>query len=231
MRALDWDVQGFAADYGRALEFLTARCRRTLALTIPHKLGVPAAGAKVGEANAVIERLAGDHGALIVDLRDFGARNHVMADRVHPSAFGQVAIAERALAVLARDGLPTRVAPASLISYETTRGRAPARRSDLRLPLSQAVRPGRSAGDERQWTVTDTVWAPGCAPGTAAPGPILAGVPPGDHPAGTARQSAVSTGTFVVSWPPPQGRPAGAVGVSPAGAPRPPTGRSGHEPP
>ena len=44
----------------------------------------------------------------MLDLRDFGARNLVMADHVHPTAFGQIAIAERALAVLAADGLPAR---------------------------------------------------------------------------------------------------------------------------
>ena len=42
----------------------------------------------------------------MLDLRGFGARNLVMADHVHPTAFGQVAIAERALDVLAADGLP-----------------------------------------------------------------------------------------------------------------------------
>ena len=44
-----------------------------------------------------------------------------MADRVHPTAFGQIAIAERALAVLAGDGMTIRVDPAALITYETTR--------------------------------------------------------------------------------------------------------------
>ena len=44
-----------------------------------------------------------------------------MVDAVHPTAFGQVAIAERALAALARDGLPTRVLPSTLIHWETTR--------------------------------------------------------------------------------------------------------------
>jgi len=44
-----------------------------------------------------------------------------MADRVHPTAFGQLWIAQRAVAVLAQDGLATRVAPASLISFQTTR--------------------------------------------------------------------------------------------------------------
>ena len=143
VRALDWDLAGFGADYERALEFLTARCRRTLAVTIPLNLGIPPAGAKVGEANAVIERLARDHGALIVDLRDFGARNHVMADRVHPSAFGQIAIAERALAVLAGDGLSARVAPASLIAYEiTATGRL---RGDLTYAYRSAKHHARAA--------------------------------------------------------------------------------------
>jgi hypothetical protein len=44
-----------------------------------------------------------------------------MADAVHPTAFGQIAIAERALDVLAADGMEVLVRPSSLISYETTR--------------------------------------------------------------------------------------------------------------
>jgi hypothetical protein len=44
-----------------------------------------------------------------------------MADHVHPTALGQIAIAERALATLERDGLPPAVRPSSLISYQTTR--------------------------------------------------------------------------------------------------------------
>jgi lysophospholipase L1-like esterase len=121
VRGHDFDPARFAADHTRALRFLTARCDRTLALTAPLRLGVPPAGAKVRELNAKIERGARHRGALLVDLSAFGARNQVMADRVHPTAFGQVAIAERALAVLARDGLPAHVQPASLISYDPTR--------------------------------------------------------------------------------------------------------------
>jgi lysophospholipase L1-like esterase len=121
VRRLNWDGEAFAADHLAALAFLTARCDRTLAITAPLRLGVPPAGAKVSDCNAVIERNARRQRALIVDLSDFGARNHVMADRVHPTAFGQVAIAERALAALDRDGLQARVQPASMISFETTR--------------------------------------------------------------------------------------------------------------
>jgi hypothetical protein len=74
----------------------------------------------VRELNAVIERVAGEVGALVLDLSGFGARNLVMADHVHPTAFGQIVIAERALDVLAAAGLEVRVRPSSLIAYETT---------------------------------------------------------------------------------------------------------------
>ncbi|MGO9958717.1 MAG: GDSL-type esterase/lipase family protein [Solirubrobacteraceae bacterium] len=121
VRAPDWNPVAFAPDFERVLAYLTARCVRVLALTAPLGLGIPPAGAKVAQLNAVVRAAAAAAGALVVDLSTFGARNHVMADRVHPTAFGQVAIAERALAVLARDGLTARVDPASLISFQTDR--------------------------------------------------------------------------------------------------------------
>lgn len=143
LRAPDWDPIRFAGLYAEALAFLTGRCERVLALTIPLSLGVPPAGARVGEANALIERLAREHGALPVDLSGFGARNQVMADRVHPTAFGQIAIAERALAVLAADGLPTRVPPAALIAFKTTpTGRL---RGDLTYAYRSFKQHGRAA--------------------------------------------------------------------------------------
>jgi len=121
VRAADWDPEGFARDHRRALGFLRQRCARTLVLTLPLGLGRPPSPDRVAAANAILERHARELGALLVDLRGFGARNQVMVDGVHPTAFGQIAIAERALRVLAADGLPTRVPPASLIAWETTR--------------------------------------------------------------------------------------------------------------
>jgi lysophospholipase L1-like esterase len=121
VRALDWDPVAYERDLRLAVGFLRKRCDRVLVCTIPNDLGRPRAGAKVQEANAAIERAAGDHGALVLDLRDFGARNRVMADAVHPTAFGQIAIAERALDVLAADGMTVRVRPSTLIAWETTR--------------------------------------------------------------------------------------------------------------
>jgi lysophospholipase L1-like esterase len=115
VRSPDWDPAAYERDLAAALAWLGERCDRTLALTIPLDLGRPRAGAKVREANAIVERAGA---GFVCDLSGLRARNHVMADRVHPTAFGQVAIAERALDVL---DLPVRVRPSSLIAYETTR--------------------------------------------------------------------------------------------------------------
>ena len=121
VRSPDWDTEAFAADFESALRFVCERSDRVLTLTAPLGLGLPPAGPKVIELNAIVRETAARVGALVVDLSAFGARNHVMADRVHPTAFGQIAIAERALAVLEADGLPAAAAPSSLVAYETTR--------------------------------------------------------------------------------------------------------------
>jgi lysophospholipase L1-like esterase len=118
VRALDWDPVEFEEAYCRALAFLSQRCERVLAVTAPLDLGRPRAGAKVNDLNAIIVQSAGELGALVLDLSDFGGRNLVMADHVHPTAFGQIAIAERALAALSRDGMTARARPSAMISYE-----------------------------------------------------------------------------------------------------------------
>jgi lysophospholipase L1-like esterase len=123
VRSPDWDAAAFERDFATALAFLAERCDRTLTLTAPLDLGRPRAGAKVEELNEAIGRAAAGAGALVSDLSDFRARNRVMADRVHPTAFGQIAIAERALDVLARDGARIAVRPSTLIEWETTRWR------------------------------------------------------------------------------------------------------------
>ena len=118
VRAPDFDAGAFAQLHAEALAFLRGRCERVLCVALPEDLGRPRADVSV--ANAVV--LAA--GALVLDLRRFGARNLVMTDHVHPTAFGQVWIAERALDVLAADGMDVRVRPSTLI--------APGERSRLR---------------------------------------------------------------------------------------------------
>jgi lysophospholipase L1-like esterase len=126
VRSPDWEPDAYARDLGRALDALAVRCDRLLVATIPLDLGRPRAGAaRVEEANRRIEAAARARRALVLDLRGFGARNLVMVDRVHPTAFGQVAIAERALDRLAAAGLEVRVRPSTLIApAERTRWRA-----------------------------------------------------------------------------------------------------------
>ena len=121
VRASDWAADAFEHDLDAAHGALAARAPRRLAVTIPLDLGRPRAGRKVEEANAAIERVAVRHGALVLDLRGMRGRRVVMADHVHPTAFGQLAIAERALDVLAADGMPVLVRPWELVHYQTTR--------------------------------------------------------------------------------------------------------------
>ena len=146
------DAQEFASKFDRVLRFLSERCERTLTLTIPLDLGRPRTGAKVEECNAIIEQIADAHGALVTDLRRFKARNLVMPDHVHPTAFGQIVIAERVLETLAAaspDPLRTRVPPRHLIYFEKTRwGQF---RGDLTYMYRHAKVTLRAAGLLPQW--------------------------------------------------------------------------------
>jgi hypothetical protein len=143
VRAPGWNAREFGRQFRVALGFVSARCVRVLTMCPPLDLGRPRVAAQVAELNEEIERAAAGAGALIVDLREFRGRNLIMADHVHPTAFGQIAIAERALTVLERDGVAVRVSPRSLIQFETTaRGRL---RGDLTYAYRHAKVSGRAA--------------------------------------------------------------------------------------
>ena len=126
----DWDAASVAADIATALRFLGQRCERVLTVVAPHRLG-RVASPPAPELEAIVRAAAGEAGALLLDLSDFGARNHVMADWIHPTAFGQVAIAQRALAVLADAGMRVVVDPATLV--HPGHGRVHALRGDIRF--------------------------------------------------------------------------------------------------
>jgi lysophospholipase L1-like esterase len=117
VRGPGWEARTFAARHAEALRFLCERSARVVCLTPPLDLGRPPAGAeKVAALAEAVRTNAVAQGALVVSLEGFGARNHVMADRVHPTAFGQVAIAQRVLTTLAADGMDVRIDPARLIA-------------------------------------------------------------------------------------------------------------------
>jgi len=159
VRSVAWDPAEFETEHRIAARFIAERCDRLLLVTAPRRLGrPPTCTSKVAELNRTVARTAAEHDALLLDLGAFGARNLVMPDQVHPTAFGQLSIAERALEVLERDGLPARVAPSALIGYETTRigrlrgdwtyayrsAKLVLRSARMRVPVGMA--PGREAG-------------------------------------------------------------------------------------
>jgi lysophospholipase L1-like esterase len=122
VRALDWDADAYAAHLATVVDHLAGRCDRVVLLTVPLDLGRPRPDrARIDFANAAIEREAERAGATLVDLRGFRGRRVLMADHVHPTAFGQIAIAELALDALAKSGGKALVRPKDLIAYEETR--------------------------------------------------------------------------------------------------------------
>lgn len=141
VRGPDFDLAAYERDLDEVLAGLRPRCERLAVLTIPLDLGRPPAGAKVGRANAVVRALAATHGANVVALDDLAGWRHVLPDAVHPTALGQLEIADRAARVLGAPVLPsTLVAPerSSLATARFARGwswqwlRAAARRAAAR---------------------------------------------------------------------------------------------------
>jgi lysophospholipase L1-like esterase len=120
VRLPGFDIDHFEELHNQALGFLAERCDRVLTLTIPLDMGRPRNPTLIEQANRAIERSAAAHGTLVLDLRRFGGRGVMMADHVHPTALGQVAIAKLALALLGADGLPARIDVDELIDYEVT---------------------------------------------------------------------------------------------------------------
>jgi len=101
-------------DYERDLdavaEGLAARAQRLLLATMPHALGRPTSAPKPALANDVIRRVAERHGAAVADLSDFAGWTLVLPDAVHPTALGQLELADRAARALGTAALPSALA-------------------------------------------------------------------------------------------------------------------------
>jgi lysophospholipase L1-like esterase len=121
VRALDWDADAYARNLRDVVDLLAVRCDRVVLLTIPLDLGRPRPDReRIDFANAAIEREAARVGATLVDLRGFRGRRILMPDHVHPTALGQIAIAERVVDALAATGTRVFIRPRDLVYYETT---------------------------------------------------------------------------------------------------------------
>jgi lysophospholipase L1-like esterase len=136
VRSLDFDPERYAAGLEAIVARVTAHAERTVLCTIPLDLGRPRAGAKVGGANATIRTVAERHGAVVAELADLGGPTVVQPDAVHPTAAGQLEIADRAAAALGVSPLPSSLAevhrgPRALARFLVT-SHAPAVVRDLR---------------------------------------------------------------------------------------------------
>ena len=106
-RSVGFDAERFEDDLGEVVAGLERMASRVVVLTVPLDLGRPPAGA-IEPVNATLRRLASDH--TIVSLDDFGGWRHVLPDTVHPTALGQVDIADRVARALGVTPLPSEVA-------------------------------------------------------------------------------------------------------------------------
>jgi lysophospholipase L1-like esterase len=120
VRRPSFDPGNFSEHINVTLSFLRDRCERLLVPTIPLDMGRPRNPELIERTNRLLEAAAEAHGALVLDLRNFGGRELMMSDHVHPTALGQVAIAERALDLLSTDGVTVRARPSEMLSYTTT---------------------------------------------------------------------------------------------------------------
>ena len=125
-----FDLGEFDRDLRALVAGLAPRCARLLMPTLPLDLGRPAAGPKVREANTALRAAAGAVGATVVPLEDFKGWRWVLPDAVHPTALGQLELADRAARALG-----AHVTPSALVETEHDR---------------QAVR-RFAAGWGRQW--------------------------------------------------------------------------------
>jgi lysophospholipase L1-like esterase len=100
-----------AAEYERDLRAIVSAVadagERVLLCTLPADLGRPRAAPKPRVAGAIVRRVAGELGAVVVDLDDLAGPPWLLPDAVHPTAVGQLEMADRAARALGAPRLPS----------------------------------------------------------------------------------------------------------------------------
>lgn len=107
VRSPGWDAEAYRCDLGIVLAGLAACSERLLVCTAPLDLGRPPVGAKVAGLNAIVRAAGSEHGAVVVSLEDLRGWRHVLPDAVHPTALGQLEIADRAALAVGAVVLPS----------------------------------------------------------------------------------------------------------------------------
>jgi lysophospholipase L1-like esterase len=107
VRSPEWDATSYERDLDAIAEGLAGCAERLLMLTLPLDLGRPTSAPKPAQASAIVRAVAARHGATVADLSDFGGWTLVLPDVVHPTALGQLEIADRAARALGAAQLPS----------------------------------------------------------------------------------------------------------------------------
>lgn len=144
VRSPDFDIAAYERDLDAVARALVQRAERLLMLTLPEDLGRPTSVPKPSLANAVVRRVAAGHGAVVADLADFAGWTLVLPDVVHPTAVGQLEIADRAARALGAPLLPSALVADRRghdVRYVPAHARALAR--DLVRRARERVRPPR----------------------------------------------------------------------------------------
>jgi lysophospholipase L1-like esterase len=112
VRGLGFEPEAYERDLLAVARGLRARSERLLLCTLPLDLGRPPAAPKPALANAAIERVAASTGAAVCRLDDLSGWVELWADAVHPTAVGQLEIADRAARALGSPVRPSDLADA-----------------------------------------------------------------------------------------------------------------------
>jgi lysophospholipase L1-like esterase len=147
-RALDWDAAAYERDLRAIATAAAASSERLLLCTLPADLGRPRAAPKPEAASAIVRVVAAELGAVVCALDDLAGPRWLLPDAVHPTAVGELEIADRAARALGAARLPS-----SLIEvYDSRRAAARFRARwgvllarDLRRRAVERVRHSRGA--------------------------------------------------------------------------------------
>jgi lysophospholipase L1-like esterase len=107
IRTPSFDPAVYQRDVTAILAALAGHATTVLVLTNSLDLGRPRAAPKPAVANAVVRSVAASCGAVVCDLDDLAGWPAIWPDGVHPTALGQLEIADRAARALGRDVVPS----------------------------------------------------------------------------------------------------------------------------
>ncbi len=107
VRGPSFDAAGYERDLRAVASAVAGASERLVLCTLPVDLGRPRAAPKPRAASAIVRAVAGELGAVLVSLDDLRGPPRLLPDEVHPTALGQVEIADRAARALGAPRLPS----------------------------------------------------------------------------------------------------------------------------